>query len=173
MKPNKINNFITKRERTALVKWAYSNSENMTLNSHGPFRQYCRIRNSKNNKLALTIEDRISDKFSLKKRGLIEEPVLGSILSVINPGGFVHRHTAEGEPQYRFNLMVQLPTTGGIPTYDDDLTFSVEERDLLCYRPDLFFNGTTTVEGEKDRIIISYGWLKHNFFAAEIPSTIQ
>ena len=158
MKPNKINNFITKRERTALVKWAYSNSENMTLKSHGPFRQYCRIRNSKNNELALTIENRISNKFSLEKKDFIEEPSLGSILSIINPGGFVHTHKDEG-PQYRFNLMIQLPTTGGKPTYNNSL-LSVKERDLLCYRPDLFLHGTTMVQGEKDRIVISYGWFK-------------
>ena len=160
MKPNKINNFITEEERMALVKWAYSNSKNMTINPVGPFRQYCRIRNSKNNKLALLIENRISNKFSLKKKGLTEDPVIGSILSVINPGGFVHRHKDKG-PLYRFNLMVQLPTTGGAPTYgEDDLPVSVKERDLLCYRPDLFFHGTAAVQGEKDRIIISYGWFK-------------
>ena len=156
MKPNKINDFITEKERIALVKWAYSNSENMLINSGGHFRQYCKIRNSKNNELALTIENRISNKFSLEKKDFIEEPSLGSILSIINPGGFIHTHKDEG-PQYRFNLMIQLPTTGGKPTYNNSL-LSVKERDLLCYRPDLFLHGTTMVQGEKDRIVISYGW---------------
>jgi len=158
MEPNKINNFITEEERITLVKWAYSNNENMTVNPMGPFRQYCKIQNSKNNELALTIENRINNKFSLEKKGFIEEPSLGSILSVINPGGFVHTHKDEG-PQHRFNLIVQLPTTGGKPIYDDSL-LSVKERDLLYYRPDLFFHGTTMVQGEKDRIVISYGWSK-------------
>ena len=59
----------------------------------------------------------------------------------------------------RFNVLIQLPCKGGKNIYNDEI-LEVEERDLIEYRPDLNYHGCTENEGKKERVNLSFGFIK-------------
>lgn len=62
----------------------------------------------------------------------------------------------KGKINVRFNFMIQKPTKGGLPIISGE-TLGVEENEVWLCLAGLNLHGTTKIEGEKDRIMISIG----------------
>ena len=158
-------NFISKDEQEDLVIWASQERNKLKPNLASPHRYNNRIEKLSENKIVFDIKERIIKKFNLYN--FEPDTELGDWLGVIENGGAVHMHQDERiKEHHRFNVLVQLPKEGGKNIYNDDVPdylrkeWPVEERMLMYYRPDLHRHGTSIVVGDRNRINLSFGFLK-------------
>src|SRR5207249_3400891 len=66
--------------------------------------------------------------------------------------------TPPGRRHLRCNLFVQLPIVGGFPIVEEQ-SVEVEERMLLAFYPSEKRHSSQAVQGDKWRIICSFGYL--------------
>lgn len=99
--------------------------------------------------------------------GYEQEPLFKDSVGYMRDGGQLHIHTdtnpalnENGEQLYhtRFNLYVQLPEKGGYPIYNE-IHCTLKERTYICCRSNLDKHYCAKVEGLKERIVISFGFL--------------
>lgn len=90
--------------------------------------------------------------------------VLGRILSLLQPGGFIHGHTDAYPPGHRAgfehlraNIVVRLRHPSGRPVIDGE-PLPVEEGDLWTFYASRTRHETHTLSGSDPRIVIGFGW---------------
>ena len=91
----------------------------------------------------------------------IEEPLFKDSIGLMMDGAQLHTHTDPnkyGLIHTRFNVYVQLPYIGGYPIYNDNL-YKLKERTYICCRAGIDPHYCEKVEGDRERIILSYGFL--------------
>ena len=94
-------------------------------------------------------------------KGTIEEPLFKDSIGYMMDGGQLHEHVdpnQDGLIHTRFNLYVQIPHEGGYPIYAGK-TLRLKERTYICCRAGIDPHYCEKVEGDRERIIISYGFL--------------
>jgi len=169
-----VKNFISLEEQKNLTIWASEEESKLKPNLissiiwgvyTSPNRFNNRIENLSENKIVFDIRERVIKKFNLQD--FKQDPELGDWLGVTKDGGAVHLHTDKRvQEHHRFNVLVQLPKEGGKNIYNENVPryfrkeLPVEERMLIYYRPDLYHHGTTLVVGDRNRINLSFGFLK-------------
>ena len=160
-----VKNFISLEEQKNLTIWASKEESKLKPNPVSPNRFNNRIENLSENKIVFDIRERVIKKFNLQD--FKQDPELGDWLGVIKDGGAVHLHTDRRvQEHHRFNVLVQLPKEGGKNIYNENVPnysrkeLPVEERMLIYYRPDLHHHGTSRVVGDRNRINLSFGFLK-------------
>lgn len=150
--------FITKEEQIQLVDWACSNLK--FLGSNGPGRFFGKISELTNSPDLLQI---------LKKRIITLEgfqdykndPFFGDFISFNFDGAEIHEHidpNEEGRVHTRYNLLICMPETGGIPIYDKQYQIPVKEKMLWRCVAGKYYHKSTTVVGNRPRINISFGF---------------
>lgn len=95
------------------------------------------------------------------------EPTYGWCLSIIDPGGQIQSHIDAaplGCRHLRCNLFIQLPTRGGLPVIEGQPR-QVAERDVLAFFPSERGHRSELVEGDRPRIICSFGFLVKSDYA--------
>jgi hypothetical protein len=100
-------NYITEEERINILEWANKNKNKLLPNKQGPYRFFGRIKTLDYNQNVLDLIDRIKNKYNLSH--CIEEKKIGHILSIIEPGGFVHPHKDKMNnniKHFRYNLCI-------------------------------------------------------------------
>ena len=106
------------------------------------------------------IKDRIIIAESLNKSE-IENPIeLEDFIYIMPPGTQLHKHkdvNKSGMYHVRFNLLLQRAEKGGICVYGGRKVLCEEKCYVLC-RSGIDFHASTIVEGNKSRIVISYGF---------------
>ncbi len=80
-------------------------------------------------------------------------------------GGQLHKHIDDFDNDYdknlihtRFNVYVQIPIKGGYPIYNNKL-LKLKERTYICCRSGIDEHYCEKVEGDRERVVLSYGFL--------------
>ena len=112
------------------------------------------------NNLIRTVKERIITAENLNKQQ-IESPIeLEDFIYIMPPGTQLHKHkdvNKSGMYHVRFNVLLQKAERGGICVYAGTQIKCQERCYVLC-RSGIDFHESTKVEGEKPRIVISYGF---------------
>lgn len=92
-----------------------------------------------------------------------QEPFFKDSIGYMLNGGELHLHTDPNPKDSdlihtRFNVYVQIPIKGGIPIYDNKIC-NLNERTYICCRSGIDFHKCQIVEGEKERVVVSFGFL--------------
>lgn len=91
----------------------------------------------------------------------IQEPLFRDAIGYMMNKGQLHKHTDPNEHNLihtRFNVYVQIPEKGGYPIYKE-CVLKLKERTYICCRSGLDEHYCEQVEGERERIVLSYGFL--------------
>lgn len=141
-----------------LIKFIKSNLEYFVAN--GNARKFFPL-NKKENVIRELIKEYSHDCYS--KLGITyinDEPIFGNFIGVNQSSGFVHKHTDPknnlGYHHVRLNFMVQKPHVGGNPIIDD-IEYAIQENQSWINIADLWKHGSTPVEGNRNRIVLSLG----------------
>lgn len=95
----------------------------------------------------------------------IQEPIYKDSIVYMKNGSKLNRHTNPNNGNLihvRFNVYVQIPKKGGMPIYNDIL-YEIKERRYICCKSGIDFHECTQVSGDRERIILSYGFLMDSF----------
>ncbi|PTS80730.1 hypothetical protein DBR17_10520 [Sphingomonas sp. HMWF008] len=157
-------NFITEDERAGLVAWARAMEPHFVDNKFGPFRRAAQIHKLPTvDPLFKVVQRRVIEAMNLSE-DTPKEQQLGAYLSVISPGGAVQRHrdpTPEGTRHLRCNIFLQLPESGARPMIVD-VPVSVATRSLLAFYPSELVHSSEAFGGDRERILLSFGFTVSN-----------
>ena len=105
--------------------------------------------------------DRIAARLGLQDYGV--DPNLGYIISMINPGGFIHEHVdkygnyLKGMYHLRCNIMICRENKSYDPIISRK-TVPVSEGSAWAFIASENSHGTTKIAGDRARIIYGFGW---------------
>ena len=106
------------------------------------------------------IKNRIVIEENLNKDDIESQVELEDFIYIMPPGTSLHRHidvNQIGMYHIRFNLLLQRAEKGGIPIYAGRKK-EIEEKSYILCRSGIDLHGSNLVEGNKPRIVISYGF---------------
>jgi hypothetical protein len=155
---------ITTEEQASIVKWTRNNYKYFKPNGHNRYMQKLDYFEDVP-KCIWDAKQKIIEKENLFSYE--QEPIFRDSIGYMFNGGQLHMHTdpnplpnEKGEQLYhtRFNLYVQMPENGGYPIYNE-MHCTLKERTYICCRSNLDKHYCAKVEGEKERIVISFGFL--------------
>lgn len=145
------------------------------FNKNGLSRRFCNVNNYN---IPLTSKLKI---FASKCYGDIgvksykDEPYFGNFIGVNSLGGFVHKHTDPAPPGHshvRLNFFVQKPVEGGDIIINSNIINNVKEQESWINFASLWHHGSTPVQGNIDRIVLSLGALIPAAKATEIYDSL-
>ena len=166
LEPRVYKNFITESERSELLE--HSSTIPLLFNPiRAPLgtRNYRRIDRSKfSSYLVEQLFERITDILNLNNPTI--DPMLGQIVSVIKPGGFVHLHRdSYNEPKLqenynlRFNIMVDRGTDISYNPIIEGKVYEVNKCDAWCFNATLCQHKTEVISGPESRVVYQFGFL--------------
>jgi len=166
LEPKVYNNFINESERLQLLE----HSSNIPLGVNrieAPYgtRNYKRIdRTEFSTELVENLFHRIAN--TLQITNPIIDPMLGQIVSVIKPGGFIHVHRdLYGRPEFkdnhnlRFNIMVDRGTDISYNPIIDGKVYEVNKCDAWCFSATKYLHKTDVVSGPENRVVYQFGFI--------------
>lgn len=151
---------MSEDEQKEVVDWCRNNYKYFKVNGYKRYSgQLDNFYNAP--KCVWDIKNRIIEKENLQNE--IQEPSMKDSAGYMQNGGKLHVHTDaninnDGLIHTRFNVYVQIPDKGGLPIYADKL-HKLKERTYICCRSGLDEHHCTIVRGDRERIILSYGYL--------------
>ena len=150
---------INEDEQKQIVEWCRNSYKNFRENGYN--RYSSRLDRHPNVPTCVwDIKNRIVEKENLQNE--IEEPTMGHSVGYMKHAGKLHIHTDpngdDGLIHTRFNVYVQIPDKGGLPIYADKL-HKLKERTYICCRSGLDEHHATIVRGDRERVILSFGYL--------------
>jgi hypothetical protein len=154
---------VTEMQQIEIVNWVKNNYMYFKITKPKTFRQHLDLL-SDVPQCIWDIKQIIIDKENLSNYK--QEPILRDSVGYMINGGTLHKHT-DPNPintnliHIRFNVYVQLPYEGGIPIYNNKLC-SLKERTYICCRSGLDEHYTNKVVGDRERIVLSFGFLIPN-----------
>ena len=166
LEPKVYKNFITESERLQLLE----HSSNIPLGVNrieAPYgtRNYKRIdRTEFSTELVENLFHRIAN--TLQITNPIIDPMLGQIVSVIKPGGFIHLHRdLYRRPEFknnhnlRFNIMVDRGTDISYNPIIDGKVYKVNKCDAWCFSATKYPHKTDVVSGPENRVVYQFGFI--------------
>jgi hypothetical protein len=107
------------------------------------------------------IKQRIELKENLKEYR--QEPTIRDAIGIMVNGGKLPEHLDSNQQNNslihaRYNIYVQIPLKGGLPVYNNQI-INIKERNYVCCRSGIDLHSCLQVEGEKERIVLSFGYL--------------
>ena len=103
----------------------------------------------------------------LRLEGRPADRALGRVVSLIQPGGFIHRHTdayhegvpghAVGHHHLRCNIVVRCAHLSGRPVIEGS-ALEVHECDLWAFFASKCLHETLPLQGDAPRIVYGFGW---------------
>ena len=165
-----LRGFVDEAERAALLRKALGHMARgeLTANPCGPARFFAKA----DQEPALFVDDLLQRMTArcercLRLEGRPADRALGRIISLIQEGGFVHRHTdayhpgvpghRPGEQHLRCNIVVRLGHPSGRPVIED-AALDVAEGDLWVFFASRCMHETTPLQGADPRIVYGFGW---------------
>jgi hypothetical protein len=151
---------ISLEEQEIIVNWVRNNFIYFKINGFNRWFQQLDFFNSIPDCM-WKIKERIIEKENLYNYQ--QEPMFRDSIGYIKHGGELHLHkdpNPEGGELFhtRFNIYVQLPIKGGFPIYDD-VVHNLKERTYICCRAGIDLHKCVKVEGNRERIVLSFGFL--------------
>jgi hypothetical protein len=155
---------ISIEEQTEIVKWTRNNYKYFSSTGYNRYMQKLDYFDD----VPICIWE--AKKKIVEKEDLYDydqEPMFKDSIGYMLNGGQLHIHNdpnplpnEKGEQLYhtRFNLYVQIPEKGGYPIYNE-IHCTLNERTYICCRSNLDKHYCAKVEGEKERIVVSFGFL--------------
>ena len=149
---------ITEDEQKIIVDWTRENYESFSSSGYHRCRQCLDLF-----KDLPSIFEELRNRI-VKKEGLENvriEPIFRDSIAYMRDGGKLHLHkdpNRDGLIHVRFNVYVQLPYEGGVPIYAKQFC-PLNERTYICCRSGLDYHECTMVIGERERVMVSYGFL--------------
>ena len=114
----------------------------------------------------------------MRQSAVSNDLVLGRTISLILPGGFIHRHTdayREGQPGHRpgmehlrCNIVVRLADPSGRPIVEGK-ALPVDECDMWAFFASKCPHETAPIGGDQPRIVFGFGWSVPPDHALESP----
>lgn len=176
-----VRRFVSASENAALLQKAITHMHRNELhpNPAGPNRFFAKVDDAPELYVDALLE-------SLKRRcerclGLERVPadcVLGRTISLILPGGRIHRHTdayIAGQPGHRpglehvrCNIVVRLSHPSGRPVIDG-APLIVDECDLWAFFASRCPHETVTLQGCDPRIVFGFGWSVPQDYELRLP----
>jgi hypothetical protein len=108
---------------------------------------------------------------TLNAESPVIDPMLGAVVSVIKPTGYIHSHTdryEDNKPEYfgnknvRFNVMVERGKDVSYEPHIIDQPFKVGKRDAWCFNASDFPHYTPPLKGRNFRIVYQFGFMVGN-----------
>jgi hypothetical protein len=152
---------MTEAEQSEIVAWVRSHYQYFRPNGPRQFMQRLDYLDDVPD-CVWDIKRRIYDRERL--HGYDPEPLYRDSVGYMLDGGFLHLHSdpnpddGSGRIHTRFNVYVQLPERGGYPIYAD-IPCRLRERTYICCRAGIDKHRCATVQGPRERIILSFGVL--------------
>lgn len=166
LEPVVYKNFIDEQERMALLEHALSQKlYNNPIAAPLGTRTCKRIDGTDSyTSLVDTIFKRIVDRLQLTNP--VVDPLLGQIISVIKPGGFVHLHRDlykkidyKNNHNLRFNIMVDRGDDICYNPIIEDVVYEVNKCDAWCFAASKFAHKTIPIVGPEFRVVYQFGFL--------------
>lgn len=149
---------LTEDEQTQIVEWVTKNYHRLKSTGHNRYMNQLDVLPDAPSCI-WDIKKRVVDKENLHNER--QEPRFRDAIGYMVDGGQLHRHTdpnRDGLIHTRFNVYVQLPKKGGRPVYGD-IVCNLTERTYLCCRSGLDAHHCELVEGDRARVVVSFGYL--------------
>ena len=176
-----VRHFVSESERVALFRKAAGHMQRRELhpNPAGPGRYFAKCDDDPTCYVD-TLLHQLTRRCErcLRLQATPHDCVLGRTLSLILPGGFIHRHTdkyMEGMPGHRpglehlrCNILVRMADPSGRPVVEDT-ALPVEEGDLWVFFASKCQHETRPLKGSEPRIIYGFGWSVPPSHALEAP----
>lgn len=166
-----VRGFVSEAERAQLLRKAMLHMERRELhpNPCGPGRYFAKA-NDDPARYVDSLLERLTRRCErcLRLHGVVQaDCILGRTISLLLPGGFIHRHTdkyIEGQPGHRAgfehlrcNIVVRMPNESGRPVIDG-AALPVEEGDLWAFFASKCPHQTHPLQGADPRIVYGFGW---------------
>ena len=150
---------ITEEEQDFIIKWVRENRNKFDIVYPVKYRQ--KLKNYPVPNLFDVIKNRIIEKEHL--HGYPPELIYGDSIGCLLKGGKLYRHIDDKENQgdrfhINFNVFIFLSEKGSLPIYDGQI-INVKERQYLCCKSELVYRECQPVLGERERIVLSFGWI--------------
>ncbi len=153
---------ISIEEQEEIVEWLRNNY--LRLKHNDPFKYVKSIYDIPDiPKVVWDIRKRIVEKENLENS--IPNIYIRDCIGYMIHGGQLEKHIDDIDNDLdknlihtRFNVYVQLPIKGGYPVYANKL-LKLKERTYICCRAGIDEHYCEKVEGERERIVLSYGFL--------------
>ena len=176
-----VRGFVSEHERAALLQKALAHMQRGELdpNPCGPGRYFAKADEAPDvyvDAMLASLTRRCER--CLRLSGMRRDGVLGRTISLIQPGGFIHRHNDayhEGMPghtpgfhHFRCNIVVSLAHQSGWPVIEDE-PLRVAECDLWGFFASRSMHQTDRLCGDKPRIVFGFGWAVPPDHRLELP----
>lgn len=171
--PKVYKNFISDEQRLSLNNYATTLFEQKRFYPNkNPRRYFLTLKRNPrvdNNGLYYTKEinslfTRISDTLDLSQP--IVDPVIGVIISYMEPGAFIHKHKDlynsakyANNDNYRFNIMVNRNYDNSYNPIINDISYDVLNCDAWCFNATQCAHQTLPITGPEPRIVYQFGFL--------------
>jgi hypothetical protein len=140
-------------------------------------RRFCNLNSFP--ELTLTQDVKQFAKIAYEQIGVsefVEEHMFGNFVGVNSHGGNVHQHTDprhdNGYYHIRFNFLLQKPIIGGNPIINGIEYQLTEGQSWINYASE-WMHGSTPVDGNRERIVLSLGAYIHPDVVAKITERIN
>ncbi|KAL1520521.1 hypothetical protein AB1Y20_022098 [Prymnesium parvum] len=165
-----VKRFLTPEERRQLLAKALRHFQRGELlpNPSGPARYFAKVDEDPrvyDDALLQRLTRRCEQCLRLER--VAHDCVLGRTISLIAPGGYIHRHTdayREGLPGHRLglehcrcNVVVRMPHPSGRPIIEGE-ALDVEEGDLWVFMASRSAHETQPLQAQDPRIVFGFGW---------------
>ena len=176
-----VGDFVSPPECEALLRKAMAHMQRWELhpNPSGPNRFFAKVDDDPARYVDPLLE-MLTHRCErcLQLSGVSTDCVLGRTISLIMPGGFIHRHTDKylaGQPGHRVglehlrcNIVVRLADPSGKPIVDGT-ALPVAECDLWAFFASKSLHETAPLKGTEPRIVFGFGWSVPPDHALEKP----
>lgn len=163
-------NFVNEEERTALHRKALRHLARGELkpNPCGPARLFAKVDEAPETFVDALLQQ-LTDRCvrCLRLEGYPADRALGRVISLIQEGGFIHRHKdayhagmpghRPGEHHLRCNIVVRLADPSGRPVIEGT-ALDVAEGDCWAFVASKCMHETTPLLGSAPRIVYGFGW---------------
>jgi len=149
---------MTTEEQNEIIQYAKNNYNKFNKNGHNKWKKELSELDDIP-KCIWEIKKRIIERENLHDAP--QEPTLTDQIGFMIEGGFLHVHVdqnKDGLIHTRFNAYVQIPHEGGMPIYSNHM-IDIKEREYTICRSGLDYHYTNVVKGNRERIILSFGFL--------------
>lgn len=155
---------LTEEEQAIIVDWVRNHYKYFHNNGsrNGEKKYFQKLKYFKNiPECVWDIKKRIFDKEQLYD--CEQEELFKDSIGIMFDGSELHLHTDPNPTDSnlihtRYNVYVQLPIKGGYPIYNN-IQCKLKERTYICCRSGIDKHCCVKVEGDRERIVLSFGVL--------------
>lgn len=153
---------LNPKEQNEIIKWAQEKYNHFEVIGYNRWRCVLEYAPSYP-KIIDIIKQRIVEIENLQNS--IQEPIYKDSIIYMQNGSKIHKNISPNNGNLihvRFNVYVQIPKNGGLPIYNN-ISYEIKERCYICSKSGIDYNECDQIFGNKELIILSYGFLMDKF----------